>query len=400
MLQFLKNNALLVSLTLVVLFLPLFFPITLVYWLTTPVLIILWMVKTFRAQRAGVSASANSSEQSEAELAGAIDAYLLHLHDCIDQEASYFRAELEQLKSMLADAVNTMSNSFNSLVGLTSGQSSIVCSLVTDLEGSTDKGRGSLNFSSFAQETDDVLQFFIDHILQISKQSMEMVGVINDVGGHMAHVEKLLGDVQRIADQTNLLALNAAIEAARAGEAGRGFAVVAGEVRNLSKNSDKFSEEIKLVVKASKDNIRNAQAMIESMASKDMNVAISSKASINKMMADIAVINANITSNVGEISQLTNKIEASVGNAVRGLQFEDMARQLIEYLQFNLQHFDSLSDEVSIGLGAFKTGSDSSWRDQLLQGTNRLKIMKQQWQVRKSNIVSQSSMDEGDVDLF
>ncbi|WP_225616003.1 methyl-accepting chemotaxis protein [Methylomonas albis] len=325
---------------------------------------------------------------------------MLHLHDCIDQEASYFRAELEQLKSMLADAVNTMSNSFNSLVGLTSGQSSIVCSLVTDLEGSTDKGRGSLNFSSFAQETDDVLQFFIDHILQISKQSMEMVGVINDVGGHMAHVEKLLGDVQRIADQTNLLALNAAIEAARAGEAGRGFAVVAGEVRNLSKNSDKFSEEIKLVVKASKDNIRNAQAMIESMASKDMNVAISSKASINKMMADIAVINANITSNVGEISQLTNKIEASVGNAVRGLQFEDMARQLIEYLQFNLQHFDSLSDEVSIGLGAFKTGSDSSWRDQLLQGTNRLKIMKQQWQVRKSNIVSQSSMDEGDVDLF
>lgn len=400
MLQFLKDNSLLVLLTLVVLFLPLFFSITLVYWLTTPVVTILWMVKTFRVQRAGVSASVNSREQSEAELAGVIDAYLLHLHDCIDQEASYFRAELEQLKSMLADAVNTMSNSFNSLVGLTSGQSSIVCSLVTDLEGSTEKGGGSLNFSSFAQETDDVLQFFIDHILQISKQSMEMVGVISDVGGHMAHVEKLLGDVQRIADQTNLLALNAAIEAARAGEAGRGFAVVAGEVRNLSKNSDKFSEEIKLVVKASKDNIRNAQAMIESMASKDMNVAISSKASINKMMADIAVINANITSNVGEISQLTNKIEVSVGNAVRGLQFEDMARQLIEYLQFNLQHFDSLSDEVSIGLGAFKTGGDSSWRDQLLQGTNRLKIMQQQWQVRKSNIVSQSSMDEGDVDLF
>lgn len=387
-------------LTLVVLFLPLIFPSAMVYWSATPVVTILWMVKTFRAQRAAVSATVNHNEQSEAELARAIDGYLLHLHDCIDQEASYFRAELEQLKSMLADAVNTMSNSFNSLVGLTSGQSSIVCSLVTDLEGTTDKGRKSLNFSSFAQETDHVLQFFIDHILQISKQSMEMVGVISDVGGHMAHVEKLLGDVQKIADQTNLLALNAAIEAARAGEAGRGFAVVAGEVRNLSKNSDKFSEEIKLVVKASKDNIREAQTMIEIMASKDMNVAISSKASIDKMMEDIAVINANITSNVGEISQLTNKIEASVGNAVRGLQFEDMARQLIEYLQFNLQHFDSLSDEVSIGLGAFKTGRDSSWREQLLQGTDRLKSMKQQWQVRKSNIVSQSSMEEGDVDLF
>jgi methyl-accepting chemotaxis protein len=400
MLQFLKDNALLVLLTLVVLLLPLFSANALVYWLAAPIATILWMVKTFRAQRAQVSATTNSKELSQAELVRAIDDYLVHLKDCIDQEASYFRAELEQLKSMLADAVNTMSNSFNSLASLTSGQSSIVCSLVTDLEGTTEKGRSTLNFSSFAQETDNVLQFFIDHILQISKQSMEMVAVINDVGCHMAHVEKLLGDVQKIADQTNLLALNAAIEAARAGEAGRGFAVVAGEVRNLSKNSDKFSEEIKRVVKASKDNIHQAQTMIELMASKDMNVAISSKASIDKMMDDIAVINANISSNVGEISQLTNKIEGSVGNAVRGLQFEDMARQLIEYLQFNLQHFGSLSDEVSIGLGVFKTGSDANWHDQLQQGTERLKIMKQQWQVRKSHIVSQSSMEEGDVDLF
>ncbi|WP_373280580.1 methyl-accepting chemotaxis protein [Methylomonas koyamae] len=229
---------------------------------------------------------------------------------------------------------------------------------------------------------------------------MEMVAVINDVGEHMAHVEKLLGDVQKIADQTNLLALNAAIEAARAGEAGRGFAVVAGEVRNLSKNSDKFSEEIKVVVKASKDNIREAQNMIEVMASKDMNVAISSKANIDKMMDDIAVINANIAKNVAEISQMTGQIEISVGNAVRGLQFEDMARQLIEHMQANLEHFSALKDEVAIGMAMFKTGNRADWQAQLGQGADRLRQMKQQWQIVKSRVVSQSSMDEGDVDLF
>jgi len=131
-----------------------------------------------------------------------------------------------------------------------------------------------------------------------------------------------------------------------------------------------------------------------------MTVAISSKANIDQMMEDIVLINANITRNVGEISKLTHNIEASVGNAVRGLQFEDMARQLIEYLQFNLQHFESLADEINIGLGVFKTGSQPNWRDELQQGADRLQAMKQQWRVRKSNIVSQSSMDEGDVDLF
>ncbi|TPQ28144.1 methyl-accepting chemotaxis protein [Methylomonas koyamae] len=400
MVQFFKDNGVLIGLTAVVLALPLLIADTQVYWAATGLLSLLWMFRTFRIQAAGMLRQAAQGEQNETDISRAVDSYLIHLSDCIEQESSTFRSELNQLKAMLADAVSTMSNSFNNLHALTSGQSTVVCSLVSDLEDSVERDSAHINFTSFTHETDKVLQFFIDHIVQISKQSVEMVAVINDVGDHMAHVEKLLGDVQKIADQTNLLALNAAIEAARAGEAGRGFAVVAGEVRNLSKNSDKFSEEIKAVVKASKDNIRNARDMIEVMASKDMNLALSSKANIDKMMFDISTINANVARNVDEISQLTGRIEVSVGNAVRGLQFEDMARQLIEQMQANLDHFAALKDEVAIGMATFKAGNRKEWQLELGQGSDRLRQMKQQWQAGNYRVVSQSSMDEGDVDLF
>jgi methyl-accepting chemotaxis protein len=365
-----------------------------------PLTILVWAINNYRQNTRTTELEESAQNVVDEKLKRSIDDYLSSMQHCVDQEILRCRENLSQLKHMVADAIVLMSASFNSLHSLTSGQSTVIHTLVKDLDGATDDGPDSnVNFGQFAKETDDVLRFFIDHVLQVSKQSMEMVSVINDVGDHMAHVERLLADVQKIADQTNLLALNAAIEAARAGEAGRGFAVVADEVRNLSKHSDKFSEEIKKVVNSSKNNIDSAKKMIEIMASKDLNVAISSKASIDKMMEEIAVINDKVAENITLISGLSDKIEISVGNAVRGLQFEDMARQIIELLQHDIDHFHSLGDEIRIGMGVFRVGNSSSWEHELNQGARRLTEMKLQWDVKEKTVV-QSSMHEGVVDLF
>ena len=118
------------------------------------------------------------------------------------------------------------------------------------------------------------------------------------------------------------------------------------------------------------------------------------------MMADIAKMNKTIEFQLNDVSKMTREIEIKVNNAVRALQFEDMVRQILEYIQSNTQHFQAMIDEMRIGFEILKTGDENTRIDELNHGIKRLNDMKQQWRSNLKKAVAQNSMAEGDIELF
>lgn len=314
--------------------------------------------------------------------------------------------ELQQLHGVLDHATTNLTSTVTGVESDTSSQRDALERLVTQLleatgSESTNAKAEQSSIQKFAEIATETVESLVLQFKDVRDASIKLKESFQDISADFQEVVAYLKDINEINSQTNLLALNAAIEAARAGDAGRGFSVVADEVRSLSMRTDEFNEKIRSKIADTELKLENSVSTLGVATEVEIESATQSHAAIKELWMELEEMHGMVIQQSDSINELSHRIHKLVQNGVLSLQFEDIARQLIEHITKRVHALSDFTDDI---LGGYIDLCQKNQREDREKFTailsHRLDMAEQNFAKLENKSVQQSNMKEGIVDLF
>ena len=296
----------------------------------------------------------------------------------VDAATAQTKADLERARSMVRDATARLSHSFEALHMAATTQRTALQAVSESFHDRENGGR------SFATSTEALMRQFVDEIVRVSRDSVRIIEQLADLSAQVGAIGGSADAIDGLARETRFIAFNARIETHRAGEAGRTFKVVADEVKRLANASSTLSSQIRQGVSECNRQLTLVHKTSTGLASHDLSHAIESHRGLSASIGRLDSVNR-------ELEQMLETVSASLSDATRALQFEDMVTQI---LSATIERVEKFGVYCARAVKVMEQGSNGERAGPLAEVVNSMRSLSDRLAVQ------QSSVDQGSVELF
>lgn len=283
----------------------------------------------------------------------------------------------ETLSIVVGDVKDLSSNLDNRSAAITSQTSNVAAAAeelsmtMANIRESADNSQA--NISNVAAATEEMSATTADiaqnaqNARQMAENAVNIVreasNKVDSLGSAAGEIDQVIETIVEISDQTKLLALNATIEAARAGEAGKGFAVVASEVKDLAKETNTATGDIRKRIsaiqassKATIEEIQRISSVIAEVSEFVLSIATATEEQsktareMAESIADASQGVQEMASSVGEAAEVSREVTANINEAASAVKEID---SISTKLSGNLQTLDDAGKHLKEMIARF-----------------------------------------------
>lgn len=303
------------------------------------------------------------------------------LSSILEEETDNIHENMERIKSLVHESTEQLHSSFNMVVTNTNSQKTKSRELVDKLAEINDPNNEDSVTASLEQAS-TLLDAMTQQLININNKSRLAENHVANTTRQLKNISFLLNNIQELGLQNYQQAMSSAVDESAA--------------QPVQQQMETMCSQIRDSIATTQETIDEVNQLVADINAVDINTLKEEKMIITGLLDNVEEISHHTRQSINELADTSEAIGVEIYKSIQAMQFEDIVNQLSTGMQCRLDHINE------IGSAIFPhTTIEHDITYHLDYASDKLSELRNEFHDKRlGEKVSQSSMSEGDIDLF